>query len=280
MDWPYTYHAWYVVLLTCSTNADFVGGRYSKVWDDWANICWGAWLTSDFCHSTRNRIQWNDEALDDSDVIWRRCYWLIHQMTKRGCELWPRAPFCVSRFLSRARKEGCVIWSCQGMELCLILWHVVMPPIARGHTWLYQPSPVSTVPNTGRNLSNGNYGGHDEEEDSGLFLGQDSVLHGPRTEKVAVLASASSFAGCASPCATRASSALDQRYAFVVVRVVRRDFCACTKMCAELDAWMYTPEGRQRCAERAGPTSDTRGAHAGYTLGMRCVFVDWGLAHT
>ena len=81
-------------------------------------------------------------------------------------------------------------------------------------------------------------------------------------------------------CVVRASSALDQRYAFVVVRCVRRDFCACTKMCAELDAWMYTPEGRQRCAERAGPTPDTRGAHAEHTLGMRCVFVDWVLTHT
>ena len=40
-----------------------------------------------------------------------------------------------------------------------------MPPIARGQTWLYQPSQVSTVPNTGRNLSNSNYGGHDEEEE-------------------------------------------------------------------------------------------------------------------
>ena len=83
----------------------------------------------DICHSARNRIQWNNEALDDSDVIWRRCYWLILHMTKRGCELWPRAPFCVSRFISRARKEGCVIWSCQGMELCIILWHVVMPQL-------------------------------------------------------------------------------------------------------------------------------------------------------
>ena len=106
------------------------------------------------------------------------------------------------------------------------------------------------------------------------------TTHGPRTGKVSILASASSFAGCASPCATRASSALDQGYAFVVVRCVRRDFCACTKMCAELDAWMYTPEGRQRCAERAGPTPDTRGAHAEHTLGMRCVFVDWVLTHT
>ena len=58
------------------------------------------------------------------------------------------------------------------------------------------------------------------------------TTHGPRTEKVAILASASSFAGCASPCATRVSSALDQRYAFVVVRCVRRDFRTCTKMCA------------------------------------------------
>ena len=62
------------------------------------------------------------------------------------------------------------------------------------------------------------------------------TTHGPRTEKVAILASASSFAGCASPCATRASSALDQRCAFVVVRCVRREFCACTQLCAELDA--------------------------------------------
>ena len=45
-DWPLTYQVWYAVLLTCSTNAAFVGGRYSKVWDDWANICWRAWLTS------------------------------------------------------------------------------------------------------------------------------------------------------------------------------------------------------------------------------------------
>ena len=96
MDWPHTYHAWYVVLLTCSTNAAFVGGRYSKVWDDWANNLLAR--LADICHSTRNRIQWNDETLADSDVIWRRCYWLIHEMTKRGCELWPRAPFCVSRF--------------------------------------------------------------------------------------------------------------------------------------------------------------------------------------
>ena len=45
----------------------------------------------------------------------------------------------------------------------------------------------------------------------------------------AILASALSFVRCA-------SSTLDQRYAFVVIRCVRQDFCACTNMCVELDA--------------------------------------------
>ncbi len=175
MDWPHTYHAWYVVLLTCSTNAAFVGGRFSKVWDDSANICWRAWLTS----VTVQETEYNEmtKLLMAAMPSEERCNWLIHQMTKRGCELWPRTPFCVSRFLSCASKEGCVIWSCQGMALCLILWHVVMPPIARGQTWLYQPSPVSTVPNTGRNLSNSNYGGHDEEEE-GMRCGKSVCLGG------------------------------------------------------------------------------------------------------
>ena len=43
-------------------------------------------------------------------------------------------------------------------------------------------------------------------------------------------------------------------------------FCACSKLCAELDAWMYTPEGRQSRAEHARPTPDIRGAHAVYSL--------------
>ena len=38
-----------------------------------------------------------------------------------------------------------------------------MPPIARGQTWLFQPLPVSTVPNTGRNQSDSGYRGLDEE---------------------------------------------------------------------------------------------------------------------
>ena len=38
-----------------------------------------------------------------------------------------------------------------------------MPPIARGQAWLCLPLPVSTVPKTGRNISNSNYRGLDEK---------------------------------------------------------------------------------------------------------------------
>ena len=48
---------------------------------------------------------------------------------------------------------------------CIIVWHVVMPQIARGQTWLCQLLPESAVPNTGRKLSNSNYRGLDEEEE-------------------------------------------------------------------------------------------------------------------
>ena len=46
MDWRHAYRSWRVLLLTCSTKAAFVGGRYSYVRNDWANICWRAWLTA------------------------------------------------------------------------------------------------------------------------------------------------------------------------------------------------------------------------------------------
>ena len=45
-----------------------------------------------------------------------------------------------------------------------LMTHVVMPPIARGQTWLFQPLPVSTVPNTDRNQSHSGYRGLDEED--------------------------------------------------------------------------------------------------------------------
>ena len=41
--------------------------------------------------------------------------------------------------------------------------HAVMPSIAHGETWLSQTLPVSTVPNTGRRLSNSSYRVLDEE---------------------------------------------------------------------------------------------------------------------
>ena len=46
--------------------------------------------------------------------------------------------------------------------------------------------------------------------------------------------------------------------------------------CAELDARMFTPEGRQTCAERP----DQLQTNAEHTLGIRCVFVRRGLANT
>ena len=53
---------------------------------------------------------------------------------------------------------------------------------------------------------------------------------------------------------------------------LRRDFCACTKLCVKLDAWMYSPEGRQTRAECARPTPGTRGAHAVYLLSFVHVY--------
>ena len=117
------------------------------------------------------------------------------------------------------------------------------------------------------------------------------TTHGPRTEKLAILASALSFARCASAFVTRSSSALDQRYAFVVIRCVRRDFCACTKNvrgartheCIRQKDTRHSQSAldqRQTRAERAGPTPDTRGAHAGYSLYVRRLRSSEHLAHT
>ena len=51
----------------------------------------------------------------------------------------------------------------------------------------------------------------------------------PAHGKFAILASALSFARRASSLVTRSSSALDPRYAFVVIRCVRRDFLSMLK---------------------------------------------------
>ena len=97
--------------------------------------------------------------------------------------------------------------------------------------------------------------------------------HGPRTEKVAILASASSCAGCASPCATRALSALDQRCAFVVVRCVRRKFLCMHKTvrgARRMNALARrTPAMRRTRWTNARHTRGTRGAHAGHALCVR-----------
>ena len=53
----------------------------------------------------------------------------------------------------------------------LMTCDVVMHPssIARGQTWLCQPLPVSTVPNTVRNLSNSSYRGLDDDDEYVCF---------------------------------------------------------------------------------------------------------------
>ena len=45
-----------------------------------------------------------------------------------------------------------------------------MPPTARGQTWVFQPLPVSTVPNTGRNQSDSGYRGLDEDCLVGVYV--------------------------------------------------------------------------------------------------------------
>ena len=57
-------------------------------------------------------------------------------------------------------------------------------PIAHGQTWLFQPLPVSTVPNTGRNQSDSGYRGLDEEEDPECdYAGENAALHLYRKKK-------------------------------------------------------------------------------------------------
>ena len=101
------------------------------------------------------------------------------------------------------------------------------------------------------------------------------TTHGQRTEKLAILASTLSCAGCASTFVTRSSSALDQRYVFVVMRCVRRDFGHARK-CAARSTHAST---RQKDARHAQSALDQRCAFVGsfnmtvlsYTLCMRAV---------
>ena len=102
-----------------------------------------------------------------------------------------------------------------------------------------------------------------------LSASHTGTTHGPRTEKVAILANASSFAGCASPCATRASSALDQR---------RRSSCASGFLCMHKTVRgarrmnihaRRTPAMRRARWTNARHTRGTRGTHAGHALCVR-----------
>ena len=121
--------------------------------------------------------EWN--ALGERSTEWRDRGIIPNEHLASGTD----EPWSTWRSLNRLRvqKGRCraisLWWKCGSSpiqmyvtvgrdRLCLILWHVVMPPIARGQTWLFQPLPVSTVPNTGRNQSDSGYRGLDEEEDS------------------------------------------------------------------------------------------------------------------
>ena len=48
-------------------------------------------------------------------------------------------------------------------------------PISRGQDWLFQPLPVSTVPNTVTNQYNSNYRGLDQEEEQLIVQGYGNV---------------------------------------------------------------------------------------------------------
>ena len=75
-------------------------------------------------------------------------------------------------------------------------------------------------------------------------------------------------------CVTMRYSCVERAGPTLCIR--RRLVCASgffvhAQKCARSSTHEFT---RQRCAERAGPTPDTRAAPAEHTLGMRCVFVD------
>ena len=107
MDWPHTYPAWCVVLLMCSTKAAFVGERYSKVRDDCANICWRALLTAVRVQDTdyNEMMKFSMTAMSSEEGVSGISIRLHSVVVHSGRAL----KFCVSIFLSRVRKEGCVI---------------------------------------------------------------------------------------------------------------------------------------------------------------------------
>ena len=57
--------------------------------------------------------------------------------------------------------QDTIIYIIGGTITCLMTCYDA--PIALGHTWLFQPLPVSTVPNTVSNLHNSSYRGLGEQ---------------------------------------------------------------------------------------------------------------------
>ena len=97
------------------------------------------------------------------------------------------------------------------------------------------------------------------------------TTHGLRTEKVAILASASSFAGCASPCATRHHALLVRRARWTNA-IHSSSFVVCVgifvhaQKCARSSTHECT---RQKDASYAQSALDQRQTHAGHMRSTR-----------
>ena len=97
----------------------------------------------------------NEQLASGTDVPWSTWMSLNRLRVQKGrcramINMWKLNHTDVGAYVAVARYILCT-------------YHV-MSPIARRVTRLFQPLPVSTVPNTGRNLSNSNYRGLDEQE--------------------------------------------------------------------------------------------------------------------
>ena len=106
--------------------------------------------------------------------------------------------------------------------------------------------------------------------------------HGQRVEnwrKFVILASALSFARCASSCVTHSSSALDQRYTFVVER--RHSLCASRFFVHAQNCALSSTHGptRREVASHAHSTPDQRQTSAECTVCIRCEYGGRGIAN-
>ena len=107
-----------------------------------------------------------------------------------------------------------------------------------------------------------------------LSASHTGTTHGPRTEKVAIVASALSFAGCASPCIRY--SCVERAGPTLCIR--RRSLCASGFLC--MPKTVRLARRLNVHARRTPAMRRARWTNARHTRGMCCVFVDGGLAHT